>query len=470
MIRDSAHNGGRVLGALAARSGRRYKDRGVRRSLRLPAVILCFSLLASVSRADTNEIADGPLEDVSATDQVLSLPGLTGDWGGRRTWLSDHGLKISADLTNTFQGVMHGGLDEDARYVGSSELILDVDGEKLGLWPGSFARVAAEGRFGRDVLSKAGSFIPVSNDALFPADPDREGESVFAITEMSATQFLAPWIGFAGGLLNTTSGDANKFAGFARSNEYFQNLSFLVSPVSMRLVPNVTLGGALVVIPFEGLASTLTFMNSEESAGSDPFKTNSGWTLVSEWALDHEALDLPIRHVFAFALGFDNDFFKLGEFPRVEIPPGGPPSVKFSTKDESWALWYNGQLTVWTDPDNAERNAGPFVRFGYADDETNPVEWNLAVGVGGVGALDARPRDRFGLGVYHVEPSDNFPLSALGIEEETGVEVFYNVHLLEGLSLTADLQYIDTGLGSGPLVTEPPDNAWIGGLRLRFVL
>jgi hypothetical protein len=223
---------------------------------RLPAVVLCFCLVAVVSRADTDEILDGPLEGLGATDEVFSLPGLTGDWGGRRTWLSEHGLEFSADLTNTLQGVMDGGFDETARYLGSSELILDVDAEKLGLWPGGFARVAAEGRFGKDVVVKAGSFSPVNNDAIFPADPDQEGDSLFAITELNATQFLAPWIGIFGGLLNTTSGDANDFAGFLRSNEHFQNASMLASLVALQLVPNVTLGGGIVVIPFEGLAGT----------------------------------------------------------------------------------------------------------------------------------------------------------------------------------------------------------------------
>ncbi len=47
---------------------------------------------------------------------------------------------------------MSGGFDETARYLGSSEMIMDVDGEKLGLWPGCFFRVAAKGRFGRNVL------------------------------------------------------------------------------------------------------------------------------------------------------------------------------------------------------------------------------------------------------------------------------------------------------------------------------
>jgi porin len=449
------------------------------RSARAECLLLVFSVLAlsapGVAFAEDpdeevhEEIQDGPIEGVGATGEVFSPPGVTGEWDGARSRLAKQGVGLSLDFTQSVQGVMNGGFDEETEYLGSIEMILDLDTEKLGLWEGGFARMAAEARFGNDVLADAGAFSPVYNDALFPSDPDREGDSLVALTELTATQFLAPWIGLYGGLLNTTSGDANDYAGFARSNEHFQNLSLLLSPVSLRIVPSVTLGGGFVVIPFEWLIGTFTVMDTEESAGSNPFNTDDGLTFVTEWEIEHQVLDAPVRHVAAFGLGFDNDFFKLGDLPRLELPPGAPPELVFDTEDESWALWYNGQVDLWSHPEDEERKAGVFARFGYADDETNFVEWNLAFGFGGVGVFDVRPRDRFGIGLYHIEPSDGFPLPQFGVQEETGVEVFYNAELVHGINLTADLQYIDTGFGNGSLVTEVPSDAWIGGFRLRIV-
>lgn len=417
-----------------------------------------------------DEVVEGPYEDDVVMQDGGTSFGITGDWGGGRTWLSERGVRLSADVTQNVQSVLDGGNGDETAFLGSSELILDLDTEKLGLWPGGFGRVAAEGRWGDDVFENAGAFSPVYNDALFPADPDRFGKDAFALTEMNATQFLAEWVGIFGGLLNTTGGDANAYAGFVRSNEYFQNLSLLVNPVSMRIVPSVTLGGGIVLIPFDWLVATFTFMSTEESAGSDPFDTDDGVTFVTEWTIDHPVGPMSARQVLGFGVGFDNDFFRLGELPRLELPPGAPPQLRFSTKDESWAFWYNGQLDFWTDPDDEEQRAGFFLRFGYADDETNPIEWNIAAGLGAVGAFDVRPRDRMGIGVYHLEPSDNFPLPQLGVGDETGVEVFYNAELWPGVNLTADLQYVDPSFGSGPLVSETPDVAWIGGLRLRVAL
>ena len=76
----------------------------MQRSTRLPAAVLGFCLVAFVSRADTDEILDGSFEGLGATDEVFSPPGLTGDWGGQRTWLSEHGLEFSADLTIPCRG------------------------------------------------------------------------------------------------------------------------------------------------------------------------------------------------------------------------------------------------------------------------------------------------------------------------------------------------------------------------------
>ena len=77
------------------------------------AAVICWVCLTSiVAWASSPEIEDGPIEAVGATDEVFSPQGLTGDWGGRRTWLAARGLEISLDLTNTMQGVLDGDLDQ----------------------------------------------------------------------------------------------------------------------------------------------------------------------------------------------------------------------------------------------------------------------------------------------------------------------------------------------------------------------
>jgi hypothetical protein len=79
----------------------RIGHRSVRHCAWLAAVVCWVSITPIVAWASSDEIEDGPVEAVGATGQVFSAPGVTGDWGGRRTWLADRGLQISVDLTNT---------------------------------------------------------------------------------------------------------------------------------------------------------------------------------------------------------------------------------------------------------------------------------------------------------------------------------------------------------------------------------
>ena len=62
------------------------------------------------------------------------------------------------------------------------------------------------------------------------------------------------------------------------------------------------------------------------------------------------------------------------------------------SKEESWAIYYNGhQYLSWEDG----RGWGLFVRAGVSDDDTNVIDSNVAVGLGGTGFFDSRPHEVF---------------------------------------------------------------------------
>src|SRR5262245_27712572 len=63
-------------------------------------------------------------------------PRLTGSWFGLRDDLGRKGVVIDLDLLQVPQGVITGGQDDVAKYGGLAEYTLDVDTQKLGLWPG----------------------------------------------------------------------------------------------------------------------------------------------------------------------------------------------------------------------------------------------------------------------------------------------------------------------------------------------
>ena len=62
----------------------------------------------------------------------LGLDTLTGDWGGGRTWLKEHGITLSPRLTQFYQGLTAGEGDHGFEYGGKADLLLDADLSKLG--------------------------------------------------------------------------------------------------------------------------------------------------------------------------------------------------------------------------------------------------------------------------------------------------------------------------------------------------
>ena len=80
-----------------------------------------------------------------------SRPKLTGDWGGLREQLRDHGVTFDISATTYYQGIASGGLHEGFEFGGRNDYWLNVDGQKAGLWPGFFINLHGETVYGDSV-------------------------------------------------------------------------------------------------------------------------------------------------------------------------------------------------------------------------------------------------------------------------------------------------------------------------------
>ncbi|TMJ96328.1 MAG: hypothetical protein E6G74_21425, partial [Alphaproteobacteria bacterium] len=79
---------------------------------------------------------------------VFGLPGtvvgdfwqntqLTGDWGGFRTSLAEHGIFFDLYSTSSYQDVASGGLKTGSSFVENLQLSINIDTGRAGLWPRS---------------------------------------------------------------------------------------------------------------------------------------------------------------------------------------------------------------------------------------------------------------------------------------------------------------------------------------------
>ena len=173
---------------------------------------------------------------------ILSRPRLTGDWGGLRDELGEKGIVFDVDLLLTPQVVMSGGRNTGGDFWGNMDYTLNVDTQKLGLWPGGFLKFSADTGFGSNAFQDAGTIVPVNTAALLPAPDDR----TTALMNATLTQFLSPQLGLIAGKINILDLAATEFYGDYRTQ--FLNAAFNF-PMTLEELPTSTFGGGVLVLP-----------------------------------------------------------------------------------------------------------------------------------------------------------------------------------------------------------------------------
>jgi porin len=99
-------------------------------------------------------------------------------------------------------------------------------------------------------------------------------------------------------------------------------------------------------------------------------------------------------------------------------------------------------------------------RIGFGDRNTNIFEQFYSFGVGGQGMLPGRDHDRFGIGFYYTNFSNDLPGIFLS-SDEIGLEIFYNIAATNWLYVMPDIQVIEP---AGKRATT----AFLTGLRLQM--
>jgi porin len=206
---------------------------------------------------------------------------LTGDWGGLRNDLAAKGVTLDMDITQVGQGVVGGGKSGAWQYGGRSDFILNLDSQKLGLWPGAYFNFEMEVNWASAVNKDSGALMPVNTNQTFPFPPG----GIFGVPAWNFSQFLSPYFGLSLGKYATvtaTSGDMNEFA-HGKGDTQFMNMALNINPQIAFTVPYSTLGTGLIVLPTkdpkEAIAS-LFVMSANGKPQTSGFEDLNGNAIV----------------------------------------------------------------------------------------------------------------------------------------------------------------------------------------------
>jgi porin len=388
-----------------------------------------------------------------------------------------------------------GGRRTGSGFWDNIDYTLNVDTQKLGLWPGGFFKFQGDTGFGSNVFKDAGTVVPVNTAALIPGINDR----TTALMNATLTQFFSPQLGLFAGKINMLDSAVTEFYGDYRTQFLNIGTSF---PMVLEQVPISAFGGGVLAIPREDILLSATVLDPTGTPDNDNLGNafsqgvlviGSGGLTVKPFGLvGHQSIGVSWNNEQRFSLTQDPTnlatLLLQERFPRLANP--GPtlegilaqsfpnllvPARPANRSSSSWAVTYAFDQYLWQPDGNPHHGIGVFFAFGASDGNPNPIKYSLLTGLGGKGVAPGRPDDTFGVAFARTQVSGAFlPFLRqqlnLGLQQEDAIEMYYNISVTQWLNVTADLQIINPALkraqnASGQLANV--DTAVVAGARMR---
>lgn len=425
---------------------------------------------------------------------VFGLPGtvlgglgertqMTGDWGGARTRLARRGVFVDLYSTSAVQDITAGGLQTGTTFIQNSQLSLNVDSGRAGLWSGGLLHVTIQSRSGdapHKVLT-GGGVVPQYVGAVLPTPEDND----IQLSEFFVTQALGKTFGVVVGKISDVFiPDQTAFADSYMSA--FGNFNFNKNPMTTNFY-NPTAYAALGVKKITD--------NVILAVGVVDTKVNSENTLGQAFKYQNYYVQPIVTYSLNGLPGVVSGAYNWSNAPKLNLrqPYGslapsqieeavgylvGSPvnaGLPLRQKDSSWFLIGNVSQYLFLKEDPASvkakiqagqplRGLGVFGRVGLAPKQTNPITWDASLGLLAQGLMDARPRDSFGVAGYANGFSGDLKSSlgalsrnTIDLKTETGLEVFYNVAVTGFLHVIGSYQHVDHPLTGQALGRDSAD-------------
>ena len=375
---------------------------------------------------------------------------LTGDWGGLRSDLSKHGIDIGLRLSQYWQSVESGGVNQSSEYGGTMDYRVNLDMHKLlSTWEGFSVNMHARTRFGYDINEDAGAFALQNTGMLMPS-PGKYHDT--DVTGLTVSQYLP----FFGGLANLTVGMfdvVDTVTGFfphvGYGQEGFWNINGMITALPwFGAVNGLSLYGAIGItvnekhkIPQSGLIALGT-ENQSTGMYSIHDSFDDGVWLAGFHRFIWE-LDGKMGYLMPFVGGSTRDQASNEPNDWVFIPGQG---IENDREHKPWDIALYIYQDFWQDKSNPERKMTFFSGGTWGSDNPQFARWHIFASVEGFGLICSRPHDRMGVNGWYNGLSNDFKslmsTEALRLRDLWGLEIYYNFEINKWLHLAGDFQLI----------------------------
>jgi porin len=390
--------------------------------------------------AAEKELLDAPCDSNSGECYCSSNPGLKERLEACMKSMEAQGLKYDFINANFYQGVTHGGQDEEFEFGGKVDQYFILDGGKLWGMEGFSVTMHVETRYGEDVNREAVGLAPVNIAMLMPKSDEHDT----AITNLTFQQALSEeWL-VAFGKFNAIDMWQGLYPQSGRGVDGFMQSSIVFPLGGARVVP-LSFMGVGVTRLYEGKPQVgLTVFDNQDVSTTSGFDDmfQNGANILAFYRHFHEMNGLPGSQLFG-GVWATGEYVSFDPISFVILPGQG---VVIDRQGGAYTLLYILDQTLWADPCNKTRNVNLLSQWALSDQDTSPFHWTCNVAIQGTGMIGSRPNDTIGIGYFHSQLSDSFvnalsPVFDLGNVD--GVELYYKVPVGKAAHVTADLQVIE---------------------------
>jgi porin len=429
---------------------------------------------------------------------VFGLPGtvvgnfwqntqLTADWGGLRTDLARHGLFIDLYSTSTYQNTLSGGLKTGDAFVQNTQLSINLDTGRMGLWPGGLLHFTVQSRTGsnpQDTFT-AGSYVPQYTGFVHPGP--LLSSNTYPTDYYLAQAFSKNFSAVLGKISDvfipdqTLFGDSYKY--------YFANFNLNKNPMTTNFYHPTAWALLGVWTPNDWLAVGGGVLDPNSETNNFAHEAFNKVNLYLTSIVSYKIGELPGQFAPAFnwsnqpQLDFESPFgqLRLEQIPKaVGALLGGPTgNLPVNNKNQSWFLIANVSqyLFLTDDPSTISsklksgqvlNGIGVFGRVGYAPDNTNTVTVDGSAAFFAHGLFPARKYDSFGAGFYYNAISSDLKddityltAGTASVRDEKGIEVFYDFAVTPAIRLIASYQHMWDPLVAGVATKEHAANIFL---------
>ena len=394
---------------------------------------------------------------------------LSGDWGGVRTDLARRGFFFDLYSITAYQDVASGGLKTGGAILQNTQLSINIDTGRAGLWSGGMFHITVESRYGsspQDTFT-VGSTVPQYTGLAMPGP-------FFAHNTLPTEYFLVQSLGPKFSILLGKTNVINTCDETLFGNgykDYFANLNFNKNPMALNFFNTLSLAALGTFTPASWIAIKGGVLDPNSQADNLAGHAFDRVNIYAASIFSYRVGGLPGQSWAQFnwtnkpKIDLSSPF---GRLPDEAIPQavtvlvGGAATevLLVNYKSDSWVTAENFSQYLFVKEDATAiatklesgqplRGIGVFGRVGYAPPATNRITRDASVALFARGLLDGRPRDSFGVGYYYNGISQplkddiaQFTGGAANVKNEEGVEIFYDFAITPAIKVIPGYQHI----------------------------